>query len=201
MVPQGEIRDALGQPLTTKNEYGVEGSAYMFDMYLPGRITVKGKSFANLNIKLNLEKNIVFFEKDGVEMVPTGNVSAVEFFDVTTNRYTHVFRNGFPEINNNTSQTYYQVLDSGKAMLLKHIGMISRESRQYAEATVVRRYEQVKTNYFFINGQLISVKKTDEVLEAFKEKKAEVQNFINSNRLKLNREADQKSIVAFYNKL
>lgn len=200
MVPQGEIRDAFGRPLTTKNESGVEGSPYVYDIYVPGRMIIKGRLYSNLNIKLNLETNTIFFEKDGIEMIPSSPVNAVELFDVTINSY-HKFRNGFPAINKNTGYTFYQVLDSGKAVLLKHIHMIPRESRQYGEAIKIKRYEQVKSYYIFKDNNIIQIKKADAIKDALKENKSEIETFISLNKIKVNREADLKSLIAYYNTL
>jgi hypothetical protein len=45
------------------------------------------------------------------------------------------------------------------------------------------------------------IKKTGDLLEAMKDKKAEVQSFISSKKIKVNKEEDLKALVAFYNKL
>ena len=196
--PQGEVRDAWGQPLTTKNVYGVEGTPYLSDVYLPGRLTIDGTKYSNVSIKLNLEKNIVFFEKEGMEMIPTGSVSVVEFVDPASGT-TKVFKNGFPDINKNTALTFYQVLDSGKATLLKHFFITYRESRTYGEATTVKRYEQIKNYYIFINNSLVQVKKNESVLDVLKDKKDDVEKYISANKLKMTREEDLRAVIAYYN--
>lgn len=201
MVPQGEIRDAFGRAITTKREVGTEGSNYLYDDYKPGRITVKGKTYSGIKIKLNLEKNVVFFEKDGVEMVPSGEVSVVEFMNVATNKYDKKFLKGLPDVNGNDQHTYYEVIDSGKVLLLKHVGIKLRESTVYGDASISRKYEQTKTLYVYNKGEIFHVKRNEDVLNALADKKNDIQTFIAKNKVKANREADLLSVVAYYNQL
>jgi hypothetical protein len=195
------LTDVLGVPLDAKSEAKFEGSVFINDQYQTGRITINGKQYSDVLIKLNIERNVVYFQKDGIELVPAGVVNVVEFLDPLTGKYNQVFKNGFPPTGRNTSQTYYQVLDSGSALLLKHVGVVLRESSLYGQETVTKKYEKVKSYYFFVNGKLVPAKKSDDVLAAMNDKRAAVQIFISSNKIKVNKEEDLKLLAAHYNKL
>lgn len=201
MFKQGDFRDLLGRPVSTKNEYVVDGSVYLYDTYLPGSIVLNKKKFINLPIKLDVQSNQVLFKMDEVEMIPAGTVSMIEFFAKGTNGRNQVFRNGFPPVNKNTNETYYEVLDTGKATLLKHIGVVSREAREYGDAAVKKTIQQVKNFYIFIQNRMVHVKKADALLEAMKDKRASVEAFISANKIKLYKDDDVKSLINYYNNL
>jgi hypothetical protein len=86
-------------------------------------------------------------------------------------------------------------------VLLKHIGITTKEHRQYGDAAVRKEYQQVKTYYVFIQNSLVPIKKSDALIEALNDKKREIEAFISANKLKLNKEQDIKSLISYYNKL
>jgi hypothetical protein len=201
MSPLGEVIDAFGNALRATDGSVVDASAYLHKGFSPAHITVNNQKYLNQNVRLNLATNTVSFETNGVEKVPKGVVNRIEFIDLVKNQNT-VFRNGFPEINKNTTQTYYQVLDSGKnILLLKHIGLTLKETRQYGSSSTQKGYQQVKTFYVFSQNKLEQIKKIDVLLDAMKDKRPEIETFISTNKIKAAKEDDLKRLIAYYNKL
>ena len=137
---------------------------------------------------------------DGEEMIAVGTVSKITFLDPITNNSTTIFKNGFPQVGKNTSQTYYQLIDSGKAVLLKHIGIIANETHQYGDP-VKKVYRQVKNFYVFVEGNMTHIKKPDDLIKAITNNKAALESFISSKNIKVNKEEDLKAVVSFYNKI
>jgi hypothetical protein len=195
------IKDANGRYVDFKSSQGVEGSPFYSDNYTAARLTLGANTYYINKVKLNLSENIIIFENEGKDMVPSIPVDKVEFFDENTNEYRLKFKKGFPNAGKNSLQTYYQVLDSGKATLLQYLGIRSRETRPYNSATTITVYEKEKSYFLFIKNNMYLIKKTGDLLEAMKDKKAEVQSFISSKKIKVNKEEDLKALVAFYNKL
>ena len=195
------LTDVNGAPIMAQNNLGVQGSVYLFDEYKPGRVTVNKRVYKDVKLKLDLEKNAVYFEKGGVEMVTTDNVDRLDFFDTNLEKYTHVFRNGFAAVGRNTDKTYYQILDSGKVSLLKQINIIYRESTAYGAPSATRSYEQIKSYYLLVNNTLTPIKSSEAFLLAMPDKKNEVSSFLSSKRIKFNREDDLKRLTIYYNNL
>jgi hypothetical protein len=194
------LKDVAGRYVDFKPSYGQEGSPFFLDAYTPARLTLGAKTYY-IKSKLNLLNSELLFEDEGKEMAATVPVDKVEFFNSKTNGYNLAFRSGFPKAGKNTTATYYHVLDSGKAILLQHIGVRSRETRAYNSATNVLVYEKDKSYYLFVNNSMYPVKKMDDVVDALKDKKKEVDTFISSKKLKMGNEEDLKELVSYYNGL
>lgn len=200
MNVQTFIKDANGRYVDLKPSTGIEGSPFFSDKFVAARLTL-GPNKYYVPSKLHLTENVVYFENEGREMISSLNVDKIEFFDSKTNQYTLTFRNGFPATGKNTTQTYYEVLDSGKASLLKHIGVRVRENRPYNSATVITIYEKDRSNFLFLNNNMVPIKKLSDVVDAMADKKPQVELFVAAKKLKVTKDDDLKALVSFYNKL
>ena len=194
------LKDANGRYVELKPSYGVEGSPFFLAKYWPARLTI-GTNRYIIQAKLNLADNTVYFENEGKELVSSMPVDKMEFMSEESKGFTTIFKNGFPETGKNTFQTYYQVLDSGKATLLKHIFIRQRETRPYNSATLVTVYDKDKNYYLFANNKMTLIKKPEDLFEVLNDKNSEVKSFISSNKIKTNKESDLISLISFYNKL
>lgn len=98
----------------------VEGDPFLAD-WLPGAIRLKnGKFVKDLVLKFDLHKNKLYFLRDRRAWEFVDSVRDFYLENVDGNTLGFVYRNGFPAINKNTEQTYYEVFVEGRLCLLKY---------------------------------------------------------------------------------
>ena len=59
------MSDAYGRPLYIKAVYNVEGTPFFQDFYAPARVTLRGISYTNIPVKINLSENTVLYDNNG----------------------------------------------------------------------------------------------------------------------------------------
>ena len=194
------MTDAYGHPMYMKTVYNAEGSPFFNDNYVPARLSFNGRTYSNIPVKINLSENTVLYDRGGVDFVMTVPVQKIELYDSIADKYYLTFQNGFPGIGELTPLTYYQVIDSGKATLLKHIGISYRDDKPYYSATVTRTFEQT-VQYYILTGNKMTIvpKNTDMLTDILKDTKNNIASFIEKNKLKISREQDLEKIISHFN--
>lgn len=198
------MKDVNGRPLYLRISYVSEGSPYFEDAYRAADITTTGnKTYYGIMTKVNIMENIVqFLSPDGVEMVATLPIKKIRFHASAGDGATG---NAVLESNaalNEPGTRVFQVLDSGKISLLKHLKVGFRDDRRYNEATVTRVF--IHTPLFFAssNGREIRLEKSREfLLQLFADRAKEVDRFISEKALKCKSENDLLQVFHFYNSL
>lgn len=199
--------DFNGRPMYQKTEYRIEGTPYYFDEYYWGDvISVSGKEYKNVRIKFNLlEHHLQFITDDGTEMIATSPVKAIRFSSLPAGKdsskaVTLISGSG---VLNAPDAVIYEVLDSGKASLLKKITLSYRDEKKYGEAGITRHFER-KENEFFIllNNEYKKVEKKNEFfLTLLHDRSKEIEDFINKNRLNCRSIKDIQQLIRYYNSL
>jgi hypothetical protein len=199
------INDANGQPLQLKINYRAEGSPYLFEEYRKATIILlNGQFLADIMVKLNAVDNTVQFLSDkGVEMklvVPAREINFGKVLIEGGMLENLVFVNAGAI--NSSEAPLYQLLDTGKASLLKLSTISYKDEKKYSEAGITRIFERKDRYYMLAGGRLnpVSANKAS-VLELLPEHRQQVEEFIDASRLKLKREADLKAVFHFYNAL
>ena len=197
------MEDAQGRPIRPQTTYKVEGTPFYPDNYSAARLSfANGKKNSSVKAKLNLYDNTILYITDkGVEMEVIVPVLKIEFADTVNGGYNVVFQNGFSG-NGLKEKIYYQVLDSGKLILLNQIVVNYRDFTPYGTAVITRKFEQ-KPSFFIINATTVNKtgKNGENVPEILADKKNEISTYISANSLRLKYVADLISVIRYYNSL
>lgn len=191
-------------PLLSTN-FTIDGSPFIPDRFYKATVFLKdGKFYENQLIKLYLPENMVLFlGKNQKEMITTDPIFKVMFTDAENDVLGMVFESGFEASDKLTSKTFYQVLETGKAKLLKHIFVDFMDQKGHPETNITRYYTQKNTYYISINkGVPLKLEKgKDGIVKLLADKKNQVEQYIANNKLKCKLEEDWKLVVDYYNNL
>src|SRR6476661_4223870 len=112
--------DINGLPLSVIRYENVVGSPYLFEDFKPGKVILaSGKAYEGLVLQYDQVADQLIF-KYQQEQPQHFVEQATEFWLLDTLNGEHLhFKNGFPPVDKFTSASYYQVLSTGKASLLR----------------------------------------------------------------------------------
>lgn len=192
------LSDINGQPFFETTYTHVEGSPYLSNAWISGVVKMaNGVTYSDLKLKYDMVEGIpLFMNSDGS---PLKFVDKVAEFKLEPSM---VFRSGYQEVDNNTQQTFYQVLYDGEVSLIKEQGKLISESRAYNSASVNKKFLNFESYYLVRDNQPVQVKKNkNAILLALKTKKAELEGFIDKNKLDLKQEPDLVMLVEYYNSI
>jgi hypothetical protein len=199
------LRDGLGRPLYLKTEFNFTGSPFWPEEYHVAQLTVKnGSRYQGIMVKVNLLSNMVLFKgADGTDMEVTTEVRKIAFSDTAGPMKGVVLANGFPEVGSQTTTTYYQILDTGNNKLLKCFAVRIDEKTQYGYAGVTK--DLVKTPLYFVymvNGSMKKLEKGKAaLLKLFPNQKTDIEDYLQKEKLKLQKEAEFIKAINFINSL
>jgi hypothetical protein len=203
---EGVRIDLKGSQIPVANAVSIEGTPYYNPSWSSGSITLfNKKKYEGVSVKLNLHTDDVLYieEKTKKELVAIkGSVWEVEVGDPEINGLLVRFRCGYPVTGNNDVKTYYQVLEEGKATLLKQLKKIVNEDKPFNSATVIRRYETEKSYFIFTGNSMIPLKrKKEDLLEVLADQNEKVDEYIRINKLNIKAEDHLAKIIHYYNTL
>ena len=120
-----EFADLDGHSLLKKYDPDVTGSPFINDNWVPAKLTLsQGKVIGPLQIKLNIESNELYFlDSTGKEMIAAdGLVKKVDCIDyyskISKDSIRCIFQSGYPAIDGQKENYFYQVFTEGKIELL-----------------------------------------------------------------------------------
>ena len=177
------------------------------DEYFRANIYLRyGKIYTGVFVKFNLQENLVLYKlPDGSEMSASVAIKRIIFTDTSENwiLYNTIFENGFPPIDKQNENTYYEVMDSGKVKLLKYHSVIFTDKKYYGQASMTRIFDQSETYYICLPGGVMKKleKGKEEFISLFTDKKTELGKYIEQQKLKCRKENDWKKAIAYYNSL
>lgn len=177
-----ELYDEDGKPMSTPGKKNVTGSPMLNPDWGSGTIFFKnGKVTPMMEIQLNLQKNELYFRRDGKSFMFSDTVSGFRLiYAVQDLVYNDIFRAGYPETGKNKTTHFYQLLVDGK-----HIQLLGDRSKQLVDA------------YTYAGGEK-STYRDDEVLYVFdvaKQKMIEIKNLKNAKSTLLSAFPDRKKDI------
>lgn len=182
----------------------VGGSPFMTADYQTGSVQIaEDKTVKNVPVKFNIFSNAIMVQKDGQDMRLES--FKIVSYDETANDGTlrHVmFSQGYPEIDNHTDKSVYQVLSMGnKVQLLK---FLSQKVEDAATLGDYSRREIVTTQQLYIytpGGEIKRIKASKQsVVEALPALSAKIDEVVAANKLNLKNESDITELVEALNK-
>lgn len=149
------------------SHFDVEGSRFFLDDWSPGIIFMSdGYRAEKFKLKLDLESNELLFLHEGQPLVVVNPVKEFVLTPVAGGD-SFLFRKGFDSYDKNNGETYYQVLQDGEVVLLKHTLKYISERKEYNKAATIKEYTTV-TSYFIAkkDGSIVKVKREKSSLLA-----------------------------------
>jgi hypothetical protein len=202
------LEDLNGHSLLKKYDPDITGSPFINDDWVPAKITlVKGKEIGSLPVKLNIESNELYFlDSTGKEMIAmeglVKKVDCISYYSKDSIRY--VFKSGYPGIDKQNENYYYQVFTEGKIELLakrfKYIRTTKDEisgeiSKDFVEGSVVL--------YVYAYGIMQVFHPTKNFIASLweEDKEQTINKFIETNKINFRKTTDLIRVFNYYNGL
>ncbi len=190
------LRDVFrNREVAEKPQGNVEGSIFLEDSWMYGRIKAAGRAqtYDSVKIKLNIKTGAVhFLNENNEDMTTTLNVEAVMIIDETSKYNNTIFL-----CNLNHIRGFYQILeDAGDLKLVKQLKIFEWYTQPVnAEKT---KHIDIEGDPFLLykDKLLSSTKKCEDLKKAFIDNQQLIQ-FIKTNNLKCNQQNDLWRIVRF----
>ncbi len=193
-----------GKPIANSRYAEIVGSAFLDDEFLPGRITLKDGTKAEVNLRFNAYNNTLEVEKD--KEAYSVSSAAVAQFTTTQGGDTILFQNNFSGISGGTDTTFYIVryFNENATYLERYAREIKTRDAEFNSASKGKYFAIKRTFYIGTteNGFKFVRKKRNSVLKAFPEKYAsDLKSYAKSNNLKCKKHSDIIKILNFYSEL
>ena len=200
------MEDINGRSLLKKDDPNVTGSPFISpDWVMAKLILSKGKEIGPLPVKLNLENNELYYkDSSGKEMIAVGGiVKRVDYINHSKNNILYVFKSGYPDIDKQTKNYYYQVLSEGKVELL---------AKRSKYISVIKDGLTGETTKEFVDGGTVYYVYADDIIQQFrpnknfvtsflKDKWQLINAFIDTNSINLKRIPDAVKLFNYYNNI
>lgn len=165
----GFLFDLKGEVLVNKYSKVTVGSPFFTDDWLKGKfISTDGRTYDNLSLKLDLVGNDIHFLNDqSQEMIlytPVSQIILTNF--VTGQSFTFIKKEKLCHTN---SKIWFQVLDSGKALLLKSQPRQVIELKRYGSSVTEENIISSVYYYLFYNQVCYPINTAGELWEKLNE--------------------------------
>ncbi|MBC7948483.1 MAG: hypothetical protein H7Y42_11420 [Chitinophagaceae bacterium] len=202
------MNDANGRPLYLRTTYIADGSPYLYEEYAFAEITSSnGTLYPNVRVKVDLvDKLVIYITESGDEMIATTPIRQVRFHNFISSGVAQgaVVLEGSDGSVNSPGGKIYQVLESGKAKLLKELTVTFSDNKRYGEATVTRVFTRKETYFGLFDGPP-GLKKLERnkssLVDFFPTMKNEVTAYIEAQKLKCKSEEDLIVVFRYYNSI
>ncbi len=196
------LSDIQGKPLVEKAYSDVSGTVFLFEDWLKGTVEQGNKtSYKDVDLKYNTYSDELFFKnpKDGSML---SFVIPATAFSLTTNGKIEIYRNGFPEIDNFNTRSYYQVLFDGGIKLLFKSYKTLIQVKPYNSTTTEKRFVDNFAYYVLKDNVMTKFKPSKkDFLEIFKSKSNEIDAFINKEKINFKQNEDLTKVFVYYSTL
>lgn len=196
--------DGYGIPWSFDFPFLMDGSPFFDTSYCNGSVQLtNGKTYSGLQLKLNLEQQkIIFHTGEGKAFALSQPVARLELGCNNPSKSV-VFRSGFGPIDKQNERSLYQVLDSGKVLLLKFVEIRYKDSKAYNSNDMTRTYRQLPTYYLWMPGKDLVKVPGDEndLLVLLQDQRKQLLDVILKDKLKAKKETDLIKIINRYNLL
>lgn len=200
-VPTVQFSDVNGRIVPMGNN-GIQGSPYLFENFGMGILIMSnGMEAIDSNLNYSLFDHKLYFLKNKSMYLVNQPVKSFELnsIDKDNNRLVKNFVSGYPSIENNTANTFYELITEGAMyQLLKYASKYIKESTVYGSAPIKEYttdhiycvYDKAAKKMLLV-GSTVSLKNLKKTLP---EKASQLDQFISSMQLNLKKEADVKRL-------
>jgi hypothetical protein len=188
-VPINPI-DLKGVPIR-RTVSSVEGTPYLTEDWTLGTVKfANGSIVKNVPLRLHLLDNKVYFKKneEAFEFAEPVREFAMSY-QQGNNNLPAVFRNGYPAIERNNAETFYEVLADGKFQLLKYRVKRLQTRQGYSDAQKQGYSDKEQLYALLPEGRIVSLKKSkDDLIEAMPAYADAIKKWADEKKLKLKNE-------------
>jgi hypothetical protein len=198
---QAIVGRLTGTPVIANVKNDTEGSPYLYPDFSSGMFLLNDNKTVvrDLQIRFDVLKGIVTYKDDhGAELVPT---SPVKQFVIEKDGKQRFFRLGFPAIDEYTSNTYYELLSKeGSPMILRKPVKNLLSRREYNSSKVTDTYLNAEKYFVYTEaGEMVKYKSDKKSIASyFPSKIAEINTFIESNKINLKNADDLAKLFNYY---
>jgi hypothetical protein len=172
-----DFTDLNGHSLVKKYDPAITGSPFINDDWVSANITLsRGKEIGPLAVKLNIESNELYFlDSTGKEMIAEdGLVKRVDCSDYYwKDSVRYIFRNGYPAIDGQTENYFYQVFTEGRIELLARKFKYIRDEKNELTGDVSKS---------FVDGGMVLYVYAYGIMQPFKSNKNFVASLWDENK-------------------
>lgn len=200
-----EAYNIRGRPFVNPDASNIEGSPLLNLDWGKGTVYFKDGSVAqNVDLKFNLEKNELYFNRDGELFLFNDPVMSFRMsYSSSAGKKEVHFRSGYPLNGRLNKETFYEVLEDGaKFQFLVYRSTYLADSYQYG-GQAKKAFKEIEELYVFdvAFGKMIKIKRTEaSLVEALPDLKDKISSAIRNNRLKLKTNEDFARIFTELNK-
>jgi hypothetical protein len=200
-----EAYNIRGRPFTNPDASNIEGTPLLNQDWGKGTVYFKDGAVAqNLDLKFNLEKNELYFNREGEMFLFNDPIMSfrMKYSSGSGSREVH-FRSGYPVNGRLLKETFYEVLEDGaKFHFVAYRFTYLADSYRYGgQSKKVFTENEELYIYDVAFGKMLKIKRSEsslvEVLPDYKDK---ITSVISYNKLKLKSNDDVKKIIAELNK-
>jgi hypothetical protein len=195
------LTDQFGRPITATKYNAVDGTPFLTDRWINGKaVADNGKVYGDLKLKYNTYDGVLSFIYLNSDE-PQRFEEPIKTFTLFTSPQM-LFVNGYPKIDRQTINSYYQLLADGKAQLLKRYFKNIKENRNYSLAQTDGVYSAGVLYYAYKGGKIIHLKNNKETMLALmSDKSAQINDYLAKNDLDFKSDDDLKKLFDYYNAL
>lgn len=202
---QISITDLNGRPF--ENRYSdVAGTPYFTADYKISTIQLtQGKSFVGVKTRIDFVlQKAHFLSTNGIEgYIEAGMAKEVSYADTTPGGIIfYKFQTGFPSIDKQNQNNFYQVMAEGKCGFIKSISKSISERKNELSGEIAKEFEISENYYLFIKGEMKRWKRNKEsVLDELADKQVQVNQFVLLNKTNFKNPEQVSKLLNYYNAL
>ena len=197
----------LQDPVSSKNfnpeKYsGIRGTPFYQDKWIHGNVTTNLGIYNDLELKINLYDNAVFFSKDGEPFELLDKIISVELFPKwPDNTNQLVFTKGMNQAGLKPEQYIQVLVGTGTVQFYRSdIKQVSEMSE--INVGMVKTFSNTSRYYLKKGDQFKFIRlNKEDILPFFGDKEADINSFITEKKLNLKREGDIIQAIQAYNSL
>ena len=193
------IIDVKGEPLKSIQLAEVDGSPFISKSWISGDASlVNGKTFKSIDLKYDEVKDALIFR--GKEDKAFYFTDLIKEFNLNEK----MFKSGFLPYKDFSSQSFFEIITSGKITLLKKNDKKIVETKEYNSTTTAKKVIDNFNFYIAKDNKIIATQKDNLkiIVNVIDSKKSnEIVEFASNNKLNSKKEEDLKKIIDYYNKM
>lgn len=180
------------------------GNPYLLKDWNEGVIIFNsGRVVKQFKLRFDCVHNRLMLQFDGASFAAESQVKEFVIYTKSgKSRDSMIFKKGFPGINGGTDETFYQVLLSGKATLLRLFVKTLVAEKQLVNDNGHNRLEDDEHYFLLQDGVMISLPRNkNELVEKLPAQTEPMKQFVAQQTLRMEKADDFVKIISKYNEL
>lgn len=202
MYAQMVLHDPVSaRTFNTQKYTDIKGSPFLIDKWIKGSVVTDKGTYDNLELKLDVYDNTLYFNKDGEALEFRDKVESFILKPLEIDSASFLaFKRGLSGKVLRPDE-YVQVLAEGKLNVYKQDKRLLSEINEINRGTI-KSFTPVTKYYVVKDGEWKQLRlNKKEAFELMDDKIEKVKAYINDNKLGLKNERDWVAVFAYYNKL